>query len=97
MIPFLPAYGQGVRVTTGASSANVAINSAYNAIYIVNFGADYAYVRTGDGSVVATDTDMPIASRNGIMISKLDDHTHIAYIRNNLDCELLILPGLEGL
>ncbi len=83
---FFPSFGQGVSVTTAATTANEVIDKENSAdsVVISNLGTAVAYVRTYDSNVsgdeVATIADYAVLGGSQIPLSKFKRHDRIAYI-----------------
>jgi hypothetical protein len=95
---FAPAFGSGVVVasvtTTSAASACGVGNKS---LAVTNTAATNGlFVRTGLSDVVATTADFVIMPNQQAIISKPQDHTHVAYITATSTTTAHIMAGEGG-
>jgi hypothetical protein len=77
---FNPAYGRGVVVSPGATTASSEIGVGSKSIVLTNLGDNVCYVRSGASGVTATTADYPVLSGQQVSLGKFQDDTHVAYI-----------------
>lgn len=77
---FNPAYGRGVVVSPGATTASSEIGVGSKSIVLTNLGDNVCYVRSGSSAVTATTADYPVLSGQQVSLGKFQDDTHVAYI-----------------
>lgn len=77
---FAPAYGKGVTVTPGVSSATTTIGAGSKSLTLTNTGANICYVRVGSSGITASTADYPVLSGAQVSISKAQDHDTLAHI-----------------
>jgi hypothetical protein len=96
--PFAPAYGSGVTVASvTTTSAASAVGVGNKSLAVTNTGAtNVLYVRTGASDVVATTADYPIQPNQQQIISKPQDHTHVAYITSTSTTTAHVIAGEGG-
>ena len=93
---FAPAYGQGIAVTPGATSANSLIPVGTTSLCITNRNSVECFVRVGTGvGLAATAADYLVPPNAQVTISKFADYDRIAYIAPAGGGSLHIIPG-EG-
>lgn len=82
MQPFAPHYGstQSLAAAAAGPSANVLLSAQDQQVRILNTGANVAYIRTGEGTQVATAADFPVAPGQSATITKGVTHNNLAYI-----------------
>jgi hypothetical protein len=89
--------GNGVQVTAGASSANVAIPQTANGktaryVGVQTLNQTYAYVKFGPTAAVAATTgDFPVSS-NELRIFDVSGHSFVAFIQETAAAKLNICP-----
>lgn len=97
--PFAPAYGSGVKLTTGLASANVAITPSRNlCCRIVNRGPGVAWFRIGyDSSLTAlVDADVMLLPGAQETFTRPLDASYFAAIADQANTVLQLING-EGL
>jgi streptogramin lyase len=91
---FNPAYGQGVTVAPGTSSASSTIGKGSAAIVVTNLSDTVtAYVRVGAGAQTATTADYPVVPGSQVSLSKARDDNTVAYITASGTGSIHIIPG----
>jgi hypothetical protein len=82
--PFQPQYGSTQTITPGAGSAVITIGAGAKTIRVRNVGAtNPGFFRTGlasDGTVTASNKDMPVYPGETVYIEKPQDHDTLAHI-----------------
>jgi len=90
---FQPAYGTGVTLSVGASSAETDIGAGGRQLCITSLNAVQCYLRCGQSEAVATTADYPIPPNGQVTISKRPEDTHIAVIAPAGGGSLHIIEG----
>ena len=91
---FNPAYGTGVTVAPGTTSASVAISGDGPVIVVTNLSSYIvAYVRTGIDSATATTADYPVLPGTQVSLSKGRYENRLAYITASGTSSLHIISG----
>lgn len=79
---FIPHYGTGQIITTGAAAA-VNISGSDKKVRVVNTDAtNFAYFRVTAGTDTsnATSADVVVAPRATVIINKAQDHTRLSHV-----------------
>ena len=93
---FAPAYGQGIVVSPGNTSANSVIGKNNTSLCITSRNSVECFVRIGTGAgLAATTADYLVPPNGQVSISKFLDYDRIAYIAPAGGGSLHIMPG-EG-
>lgn len=85
-----------VALTVGTTTARAAIAGAPSSYLLVDnslAGAVDCYVKTGDGAVVATTSDMHIAAGEKGVYTVAPEHTHVAGITASGSCSVRFVRG----
>jgi hypothetical protein len=91
---FNPAYGQGVTVSPGTTSASSTLGKGSAAIVVTNLSNTVtAYVRTSAGASTATATDYPVLPLSQVSLSKSRDDDTVSYITASGTGSIHIIPG----
>ncbi len=95
---FAPTFGSGVVVASvTTTSAASAVGLGDKSLAVTNTsGTNALYVRTGLSTAVATTADFVIMPNQQAIISKPQDHTHIAYITATSTTTAHIIAGEGG-
>lgn len=99
MDDFLSVYATGVNVTTGATSASVAIPNASdgNKPRFVRIAATTeSYVKLGPVGVTATTGDLLVQPADSVVLMVAANVTNVAYIQGTSTGKVSIVP-LENL
>lgn len=84
----------GTTVTSGASSANVAIPNAADgnrARFVRIQATGFAYVKPGTSGVTATANDLMVSANETVILS-VKPFTHIAYLQETAAAKVNIAP-----
>ena len=90
---FAPAYGQGVTVAPGASTASTAIAIGSKSLCLTNLGTFVCYVRVTQGASSATIADYPVVPGGQVSISTWPNADTVSYISPAGATSLHIIPG----
>lgn len=90
---FQPAYGTGVTLTVGSSSASTEIGVGGRQLCITSLNAVQCYLRCGQSGAVATTADYPIPPNGQVTITKRADDDFIAAIAPAGGGSLHIIEG----
>jgi hypothetical protein len=90
---FQPAYGTGITLSVGASSAATDIGAGGRQLCITSLNAVQCYLRCGKIGLTATIADYPVPASGQVTISKNPDDTHVAVIAPAGGGSLHIIEG----
>lgn len=92
---FEPAYGSGVTISATTSSSRVAVQNANftESLVLTNTGSDFAYIRPGSSTVVATAADYCLLPGQQVSITWPREVTHVAALAGSSSTSVHIIPG----
>ncbi len=92
---FRPAYGKGVTVAPGTTSAStVFAGGGFRTLCVTNLSASViSYVRIGTGSQTATAADYPIPLGAQVSIDCNPEDATVAYVTTSGTGSLHLMPG----
>lgn len=92
---FNPAWGKGVTVTPGTTSARSSIDplGRSDSVCLTNLSSVTCYIRTGNSTATATTADYPVPANSQVTIRKDQYDTHIAYITASGSASLHVIIG----
>jgi hypothetical protein len=95
MKTFEPAYGSGETISATTSSSRVALTNAQftESIVLTNTGSDFAYVRPGTSTVVATAADYCLLPGQQVSVTRNDGVTHVAALAGSSSTSVHVIPG----
>jgi len=95
-IPFQPAYGSGVTVAPGSSTASTTFGpNTSETVVVTNLGLTIVYVRVGSSgnTVEASTKDYPVVAGSQVSLGKTLDDNVVAYISPGGTGSLHIILG----